>query len=287
MDGVRLNQPFGDVVSWDLIPRMAIGIDDADAGIESAVRSQHARRRAVDPNQGRPQQSRDDGAARSTAATCAAPWSSSMAAAAPSGLQLVRRRQSVRRRWLARRFAVGRRGRCSASSAGTQTRRATPRLSVGYADNSLTGNGLQEQRLLDRDYASVYTKPDDTDNRATFVNLTTRRDVTPHADAVSGNVVLPPHPDRTRSTATSTTTRSISRSISPAPPSRRRWPRPATPAFRPAARTPPTRRFRPGAASPTCCCKDEPGEKCNGLLNRSDTSQHNYGSNTVPLKGAT
>ena len=30
-----------------------------------------------------------------------------------------------------------------------------------YADNSLTGNGLQEQRFLDRDYASVYTKPDD------------------------------------------------------------------------------------------------------------------------------
>ena len=25
MDGVRLNQPFGDVVSWDLIPRAAIG----------------------------------------------------------------------------------------------------------------------------------------------------------------------------------------------------------------------------------------------------------------------
>ena len=24
MDGVRLNQPFGDVVSWDLIPRQAI-----------------------------------------------------------------------------------------------------------------------------------------------------------------------------------------------------------------------------------------------------------------------
>ena len=24
MDGVRLNQPFGDVVSWDLIPRIAI-----------------------------------------------------------------------------------------------------------------------------------------------------------------------------------------------------------------------------------------------------------------------
>ena len=27
MDGVRLNQPFGDVVSWDLIPRSAICLD--------------------------------------------------------------------------------------------------------------------------------------------------------------------------------------------------------------------------------------------------------------------
>ena len=57
MDGVRLNQPFGDVVSWDLIPRIAIADDDADAGIESAVRAEHARRRAVDPDQGRPEPS--------------------------------------------------------------------------------------------------------------------------------------------------------------------------------------------------------------------------------------
>ena len=47
MDGVRLNQPFGEVVSWDLIPRIAIGVDDADARVESDVRPQHARRRAV------------------------------------------------------------------------------------------------------------------------------------------------------------------------------------------------------------------------------------------------
>ena len=41
-------------------------------------------------------------------------------------------------------------------------------MSVGYADNSLTGNGLQEQRLLAQNDASVYTWPDQTDNRATF-----------------------------------------------------------------------------------------------------------------------
>ena len=48
LDGVRMNQPFGDVVSWDLIPRVAIVEHDADAGLQSAVRPQHPRRRALD-----------------------------------------------------------------------------------------------------------------------------------------------------------------------------------------------------------------------------------------------
>ena len=37
--------------------------------------------------------------------------------------------------------------------------------------NTLNGNGLQETGFLDRDYASVYTKPDETDNRSVFLNL--------------------------------------------------------------------------------------------------------------------
>ena len=85
MDGVRLNQPFGEVVSWDLIPRMAIAIDDADAGIESAVRPEHARRRAVDPDQGRPATAGHHASRRSTAATCAGRSSSSTAARARTG----------------------------------------------------------------------------------------------------------------------------------------------------------------------------------------------------------
>ena len=46
---------------------------------------------------------------------------------------------------------------------------------------------------------------------------------------------------------------------------------------RPAAPLPPTRRFRSGAASRKRCKRDEPGEKCNGLLNRTRSEQHNYG----------
>ena len=61
-------------------------------------------------------------------------------------------------------------GRSSARSAGSATG-ADVTVSVAHADNSLTGNGLQDYRLLDRDYASVYTKPDMTDNRSTLLNV--------------------------------------------------------------------------------------------------------------------
>jgi len=39
------------------------------------------------------------------------------------------------------------------------------------ADNALTGNGLQEQGAWARDAASVYTLPDETRNRAVFLNV--------------------------------------------------------------------------------------------------------------------
>ena len=46
--------PFGDVVNWDLIPRAAIARVDLMPGLEPGIRPQHPRRRAVDPDQGRP-----------------------------------------------------------------------------------------------------------------------------------------------------------------------------------------------------------------------------------------
>ena len=108
MDGVRLNQPFGDVVSWDLIPRIAIasttlmpgsnplfglntlggalslqtknGLSTAGTTVQATYGSDV--RRAVDVRARRPQRR--------------------------VGLALVSRRQPVRRRRLARRLAVRR-----------------------------------------------------------------------------------------------------------------------------------------------------------------------------------
>ena len=123
-------------------------------------------------------------------------------------------------------------------------------VGAGFSNNALNGNGLQEQALLDRDYASVYTKPDITRNRSTLLNVTTRH-------TVSGRLSLRGTPTTAisgprRSTATSTKTRSIRRFTSRVPRNRPRWPRPATPVSRRVAPRRPTRRSRRGAASPTC-----------------------------------
>jgi hypothetical protein len=52
MDGVRLNQPFGDVVSWDLIPRIAISEVALAPGSNPLFRSQCAGRSAFEVNGG-------------------------------------------------------------------------------------------------------------------------------------------------------------------------------------------------------------------------------------------
>jgi hypothetical protein len=65
------------------------------------------------------------------------------------------------------------------AKTGWQDARTELHVTGSYADNVLTGNGLQEQRLLAADYNSVYTTPDTMHNLSTFVNVTGRRSLTP------------------------------------------------------------------------------------------------------------
>jgi hypothetical protein len=62
-----------------------------------------------------------------------------------------------------------------------------PRSDRAYADNRLTGNGLQETRLLEQDYSSIYTQPDITKNRSLFLNLTGKHSLD-DTTLLSGNV---------------------------------------------------------------------------------------------------
>jgi outer membrane receptor protein involved in Fe transport len=168
MDGVRQNQPFGDVVAWDLIPRQAIdeatlipgsnpifGLNTLGGAISLQTKNGHSQpgtsieatggmygRRGVELEHGGSNAKglswyfagnlfHDDG------------WRE----ASPSDVRQV--------------FVKG----------GWQNQKTSIELSAGYADNQLTGNGLQEMRFLAKDYSSVYSVPDIGHNRSPYVNL--------------------------------------------------------------------------------------------------------------------
>ena len=148
-------------------------------------------------------------------------------------------------------------------------------ISVGYADNALTGNALQEQRFLDRDYASVYTIPDETNNRATFLNLTTRHDWS-RTLTFSGNGYY--RDIRTSTFNGDINDDSLDQAVyQPSAAEQRALAAAGYTGFPTSGATAANTPFPFWRCIGNVLLNDEPGEKCNGLLNRSNTVQHNYG----------
>ncbi len=169
MDGVRMNQPFGDVVSWDLLPRIAIAdttlIPGSDPlfGLNTLGGALSIRTKDGYSNPG-------------------------------TTLQLAGGSYGRRMGDLEHGGSIGRFNYYGATSffedgwrqtspsnvrqfmgkLGWQGAKTTLGASVIYANNQLNGNGLQEMRMLANDYSSVYTKPDVTGNRSPFLNFTGR-----------------------------------------------------------------------------------------------------------------
>ena len=153
MDGVRLNQPFGDVVSWDLIPRVAIASTTLMPGSNPlfglntlggalAVQTKDGRghpgtsmqvtgggygRRAVEFEHG---QTAANGVNWYLAGNLF--HDSGWRASSPSDVRQI------------------------FTKVGWQDSKTELHVTGAYADNALTGNGLQELRLLAADYASVH-----------------------------------------------------------------------------------------------------------------------------------
>ena len=174
MDGVRLNQPFGDVVSWDLIARSAIsevtlmpgsnplfGLNTLGGAL--SITSKDGNRnggtsvQAIGGSFGRRAVEFEHGGANTRGLN----WfltgnlfhEDGWRVASPSDVRQV------------------------FSKAGWQRPKTSVSLSFAYADNFLTGNGLQEKRFLDRNYSGIYTKPDETNNRSPLLNFTVRHAV--------------------------------------------------------------------------------------------------------------
>ena len=253
MDGVRLNQPFGDVVSWDLIPRMAIASTALMPGSNPLFGLNTL-----------------GGALAVTTKSGTSQPGTTIQASYGSDVRRVfdfehggSRAGAIN--WYLAGTVFGEDGwrddspsdvRQIFGKLGWDRPRVSASVTVAHARNALNGNALQETRLLDRDAASVYTKPDETHNRATFVNAALRR-TGMGAAAFTGHVYY--RDIDTRTFNGDVNEDSLDQNL-----------------FQPGetvVNTP----FPSQRCLANVLANDEPAEKCNGLLNRTHTAQRNAG----------
>ena len=272
LDGVRMNQPFGDVVSWDLIPKAAIasltllpgsnplfglntlggalavqtkdGKSDPGSALEFTLGSHQRRQLAF-----------ETGGSNS------------------KGLN-----------WYGLANLFGEQGWRNSSPSNTrqlfgklgwQGGNADLKLTLSHADNQLTGNGLQEQSMLARDYASVYSKPDETQNTASFLNLAGTRAWGDNL-LLSGNLYY--RQIKTNTLNGDVNDDALESSIyQPSAADRAALAAAGYSGFPLAGANIGNSPFPFWRCLGQVLQKDEPAENCSGLLNRSSTDQSNYG----------
>jgi outer membrane receptor protein involved in Fe transport len=272
MDGVRLNQPFGDIVSWDLIPRAAIASTTLIPGSNPlfglntlggalSVQTKDGRShpgtsvQVVGGGYGRRAVEFEHGGA----AVNGVDWyvtgnlfhDSGWRDASPSDVRQI------------------------FTKLGWRNGRTDAHVTGAYADNSLTGNALQEQRLIATDYSSVYTTPDTTGNRSTFVNGAVRHSLTGQV-ALSVNGYF--RNIRTSTLNGDVNENSLDQSVyQPSAADIRALTAAGYTGFPASGATAANTPFPFWRCIAQILQRDEPGEKCNGQLNRTSSTQNNYG----------
>src|SRR5579863_8977891 len=183
MDGVRQNQPFGDIVAWDLIPKIAIsevalmpgsdplfGLNTLGGALsiqtKDGVSSPGLSGQLTYGSSGRKELQAEEGGGKATGFN----WFLAANAFHESG-------------W---RFDAPSDVRQGFARLGWRTDKTDLALTMSYAYNTLLGNGLQDYRLLDENYSSAYTVPDITANRSPAFNFIVRH-VFSNALTFSGN----------------------------------------------------------------------------------------------------
>ena len=168
---MRQNQPFGDVVSWDLIPDNAIseitlipgsdplfGLNSLGGAIsvqtKDGVSSPGLDGASTWGSSGRKAVQAEYGGGKATGFN----WFLAANAFHESGWRVAS--PSDVRQGFAR--------------LGRRTDKTDLALTMSYAYNTLIGNGLQDYRLLERNYSGVYTIPDNIGNRAPAFNFIAR-----------------------------------------------------------------------------------------------------------------
>ena len=273
LDGVRLNQPFGEVVSWDLIPRIALASTTLMPGSNPVF--------GLNTLGGSLSLRTKDG--RSHPGTSVqAVYGSDVRRA----VEFEHGGQTAEQRfhWYVAGNLFAEDGwrddspsdvRQVLGKAGWHRDRSDVTVALGYAKNSLTGNGLQDYQLLDGDYSSIYTKPDTTDNQSMLLNFTAERRIRPGLTFLSNAYY--------RNISTDTLNgdineESLDQSLYQPSAAER-----AALAAAGYTDVPASGLDSSNTPFPSLRCianvllNDEPSEKCNGLINRTGTDQHNGG----------
>src|SRR6516165_1671592 len=182
VDGVRINESFGDTVNWDLIPQAAIstvtlisgsspvfGLNTLGGALSVRTRSGHE-----DPGTELEAYGGSFGRRAFEGATGGAFGNYDYFLTASYFDESGWRDFSPSRLW----HAFGK--------VGWQNERTDLDLSYTYADSRLYGNGPTPTSMLDYRREAVYTAPDITENLLNFVNLTATQFLTPQL-LFSGN----------------------------------------------------------------------------------------------------
>jgi iron complex outermembrane receptor protein len=168
-DGVRINEPFGDIVNWDLIPLNAIssmtivpgsnpvfGLNTLGGAIE--IRTKSGR---TDPG--------------FEAEAYGGSWGRRSANASWGGGSADKLDYFIAGNWFEEdgwRDSSPTKVRQIFAKIGHQTADSDIDLAITHANTNLTGNGVVPQSMLDQRREQVYTVPDNTRNQMTMFNLT-------------------------------------------------------------------------------------------------------------------
>ena len=271
LDGVRLNQPFGDVVSWDLIPKSAIASITLMPGSNPLF--------GLNTLGGALSIQTKDGRSHPGAAVQA---TLGMHARRATEFEVGGHNQTLD--WFVTGNLFKERGWRDESPSrvgqlfgklGWRNAATDLKLTLARANNTLYGNGLQEQSLLAGRYASVYTKPDVTENKSSFLNLALNHNLNDNA-VFSANTYY--RRMRTRTLNGDINEPSLSQDVyQPNAAEQAALAAAGYSGFPVAGADAANTPFPVWRCIANVLLLDEASEKCNGLINRSDTRQSNYG----------
>src|SRR5579871_1546865 len=271
VDGVRQNQPFGDIVAWDLIPKIAISEVALMPGSNPLFGlNTLGGAMSITTKDGRTQPGASLQISGGSFGRRAGEFEYGGSNAA--GLNWYVAGNLFREDgW--RQFSPSE-VRQTFGKLGWQGSRTYVGLTFAYADNWLTGNGLQDSRFLAQNYSSVYSVPDITWNRSPSLNLMVRHQAS-NILTFSGNLYF--RYIRADTTNGDINDGSFDQSLY------------NLSAADIAALTVAGYRGFPTTGNATtepfpfwrCIAqgleKDEPSEKCTGLITNTSNKQHNFG----------